>query len=181
ADLRAQSARALVELDFPGYGIGGLSVGESKPLMYEMLEALMPEMPTHKPRYLMGVGSPDCLVEGALRGVDMFDCVLPTRTARTGTLMTSRGKLVIRNAQYARDFGPPDPECGCYTCRNYSRAYLRHLFNTGEILAARLATGHNLYFLTHLMEAVREAIREDRLPAFRDAFFEKYGYTGENA
>jgi queuine tRNA-ribosyltransferase len=181
AALRTESAKALADMDFPGYGIGGLSGGEPKPIMYEMLEALHPALPAAKPRYLMGVGSPDGLIEGALRGVDMFDCVLPTRTARTGTLMTSRGRLVVRNARYARDLGPPDPECECYTCRNYSRAYLRHLFNAGEILAARLATVHNLYFLVHLMERIREAIRKDELLAFRLEFFEKYGYNNDNS
>lgn len=177
-ELRIESAQALTEMDFPGYGIGGLSVGEPKPLMYEMLEALMPYMPADKPRYLMGVGSPDCLVEGALRGVDMFDCVLPTRTARTGTLMTSHGKMNILNARYARDFEPVDDECDCYLCRNFSRAYLRHLFKAEEILAARLASWHNLRFLIALMEKIRQAIAEDRLMDFRNEFFRRYGYEG---
>ncbi len=177
-ELRIESAKTLAEMDFPGYGIGGLSVGEPKPLMYEMLEALMPYMPADKPRYLMGVGSPDCLVEGALRGVDMFDCVLPTRTARTGTLMTSHGKMNILNARYARDFEPVDDECDCYLCQNFSRAYLRHLFKAEEILAARLASWHNLRFLTSLMEKIRQAIAEDRLMDFRNEFFARYGYEG---
>lgn len=180
ADLRKWSAQTLVDMDFPGYGIGGLSVGEPKPLMYEMLEEIMPIMPVNKPRYLMGVGSPDCLIEAAIRGVDMLDCVLPTRTARTGTLLTSRGRLVVRNAAFARDFSPVDPECDCYCCRSFTRAYLRHLFKCDEILAARLATWHNLRFLVHLMEQVREAIAQDRLLDFRNEFFAKYGYSSEN-
>lgn len=175
-DLRERSAKELVELDFPGYGIGGLSVGEPKPLMYEMLEYTVPLLPSDKPRYLMGVGSPDCLIEGVIRGVDMFDCVLPTRIARNGTAMTSRGKVVIKNADNARDFRALDEECSCYTCRNYSRAYLRHLFKAEEILGARLLTIHNLYFLLNLMKLVREAIANDNLTEFRNEFFGKYGY-----
>lgn len=175
ADLRAESAAQLTSLDFPGYAIGGLSVGESKPLMYEMLECTVPLLPQGKPRYLMGVGSPDALVEGAIRGIDMFDCVLPTRIARNGTCMTSQGRLVVRNAQYARDFGPLDPNCGCYTCRHYSRAYLRHLIKADETFGIRLTTYHNLYFLLDLMRQVRQAIMEDRLLDFRDEFFERYG------
>lgn len=175
-DLRMKSLEQLLELDFPGYGIGGLSVGEPKPLMYEILEQITPAMPKDKPRYLMGVGSPDCLIEGVIRGVDMFDCVLPTRTARTGLAMTSRGKVMLRNAPYQRDFGPLDPECDCYTCKNFSRAYLRHLVKAREILAAILITIHNVRFLIRLMEQIREAIRNDNLLEFRKSFFEKYGY-----
>lgn len=176
-DLRLQSAKELMAMDFPGYGIGGLSVGEPKEDMYRILDALDPVMPQEKPRYLMGVGSPDCLIEGALRGVDMFDCVLPTRTARMGTLFTSHGRVNIRNACHEHDFSPLDEECGCYTCRNYSRAYLRHLFKAEEILGARLASWHNLQFLTDLMTRIRQAIAEDRLEAFRSEFFLKYGYS----
>ena len=176
-DLRIQSAQTLADMDFFGYGIGGLSVGEPKPVMYEMLEELMPHMPTAKPRYLMGVGSPDCLIEGVLRGVDMFDCVLATRIARNGTAFTSKGRVVIKNAQYAHDFGPLDDECDCYCCRNFSRAYLRHLFKAGEITGARLASIHNLRFLARLMENVRTAIRDDRLMDFRNDFFRKYDMT----
>lgn len=176
-DLRIQSAKALADMDFFGYGIGGLSVGEPKPVMYGMLETLMPHMPEHKPRYLMGVGSPDCLIEGVLRGVDMFDCVLATRIARTGSCFTSRGRLVIKNAQYARDFAPLDEECDCYACQNFSRAYIRHLFKAGEITGARLMTIHNLRFLLRLMENVRQAILEDRLIDFRNDFFSKYDMT----
>ncbi|RJG21227.1 tRNA guanosine(34) transglycosylase Tgt [Paenibacillus thiaminolyticus] len=174
-DLRIQSAKDLTSMDFPGYAIGGLSVGESKPLMYEVLETTVPLLPDSKPRYLMGVGSPDALVEGSMRGIDMFDCVLPTRIARNGTTMTSQGRLVVRNAKFTRDFGPLDPNCDCYTCRNYSRAYLRHLIKADETFGLRLTTYHNLYFLLNLMRQVREAIREDRLRDFRDEFFEAYG------
>jgi len=174
-DLRRQSAEDLTSLDFPGYAIGGLSVGEPKPLMYELLETTVPLLPAGKPRYLMGVGSPDALIEGSIRGIDMFDCVLPTRIARNGTVMTSRGRLVIRNAAYERDFGPLDPACDCYTCTHYSRAYIRHLIKADEIFGLRLTTIHNLHFLASLMARVRQAIREDRLADFRDEFFESYG------
>lgn len=173
-DLRIQSAQTLAQMDFPGYGIGGLSVGEPKALMYEMLEAIMPHMPQAKPRYLMGVGSPDCLIEGVMRGVDMFDCVLATRIARNGTCFTTNGRLVIKNARYARDFGPIDDECDCYACRNFSRAYIRHLFKAGEITGARLASIHNLRFLLRLMENVRQAIAQDSLPQLRARFYERY-------
>jgi len=145
-DLREKSAQQIIELDFPGYAIGGLSVGEPKPLMYDMLEHTVPFMPKEKPRYLMGVGSPDCLIEGVIRGVDMFDCVLPTRVARNGLAMTCRGKVMLRNAVYQNDFDPLDPECDCYTCSNFSRAYLRHLVKAGEILASMLITLHNIRF-----------------------------------
>lgn len=175
ADLRKQSAEQLTAMDFPGYAIGGLSVGESKPLMYEMLDVTVPLMPANKPRYLMGVGSPDALIEGSIRGVDMFDCVLPTRIARNGTTMTSEGRLVIRNAKFQNDFGPLDPNCDCYTCRNYSRAYIRHLIKADETFGIRLTTYHNLHFLIQLMKDVRQAIMEDRLLDFRDEFFAKYG------
>ena len=173
-DLRVESAKALAGMDFIGYGIGGLSVGEPKPIMYEMLEEIMPYMPAEKPRYLMGVGTPDCLLEGVYRGVDMFDCVLATRIARNGTCLTSSGRLVIRNAQYARDFTPIDPECDCYACTHFTRAYVRHLFKAGEITAGRLASIHNLRFLIRLMEQIRQAIAEDRFLDFRREFYEKY-------
>lgn len=175
-DLRKQSLDELLELDFPGYAVGGLSVGEPKDLMYEVLEYTTPYMPKDKPRYLMGVGSPDCLIEGTIRGIDMFDCVLPTRIGRNGTAMTSHGKIVIKNAAHTESFEALDPECGCYTCKNYSRAYLRHLFKANEILGLRLLTHHNLYFLIKLMEEVRQAIAEDRLLDYRNQFFTKYGY-----
>jgi queuine tRNA-ribosyltransferase len=180
-DLRKQSALDLTSLDFPGYAMGGLSVGEPKPLMYEMLEETIHILPSDKPRYLMGVGSPDALLDGSIRGVDMFDCVLPTRIARNGTLMTSQGRLVVRNAKYTSDFGPLDPECTCYACKNYSRAYIRHLIKADEMFGLRLTTIHNLHFLVHLMAQVREAIREDRLGTFRDQFFEKYGMSGNDS
>ena len=171
-DLRIRSAEELMELDFPGYGIGGLSVGEPKPLMYEALEYTTPVLPKDKPRYLMGVGSPDCLVEGVARGVDMFDCVLPTRIARNGTVFVPEGKLVIRNAKYARDFRPLDENCDCYACRNYSRAYIRHLIKANEILGFRLTTIHNLHYLLNLMADIRKAIEENRFEKFRRDFFE---------
>ena len=142
--------------------------------MYEMLEHTVPLLPQEKPHYLMGVGSPDCLVEGVSRGIDMFDCVLPTRIARNGTVMTSRGKLVIRNAVYARDYQPIDAECSCYTCQNYTRAYLRHLIKANEILGHRLTTIHNLHYLLNLMQQIREALKEERFPAFRQQFWEQY-------
>ena len=174
-ELREQSARDLTSMDFPGYAIGGLSVGEPKPVMYEVLDYTVPLLPAAKPRYLMGVGSPDALIEGSIRGIDMFDCVLPTRIARNGTLMTSEGRLVVRNAKHAEDFGPLDPACDCYTCKNYSRAYIRHLLKADETFGIRLTTYHNLHFLLQLMRDVRQAIMEDRLLDFRDDFFAKYG------
>ena len=171
ADLRRESAEDLVEMDFPGYAIGGLSVGEPKPLMYEVLEQTVPYLPANKARYLMGVGTPDCLVEGVARGIDMFDCVFPTRVARNGTAITSQGRVVIRNAAYAEDFSPLDPECDCYTCRNYSRAYLRHLIRCDEIFGLRLMSLHNLHYLIKLMGRIREAILQDNYPEFRRLFW----------
>lgn len=173
-DLRERSAREITSLDFPGYGIGGLSVGEPKPLMYEMLEATLPLLPADRPRYLMGVGSPDCLLQAIERGVDLFDCVLPTRIARNGTVMTRFGRLVVRNAFYARDHSPLEEGCGCYTCRNYTRAYIRHLLKAGEILGVRLTTIHNLHFILDLMANARRAVSEDRFPEFRREFLEMY-------
>jgi queuine tRNA-ribosyltransferase len=180
-ELRKQSARDLTSLDFPGYAIGGLSVGEPKDIMNRMLEYTTPLLPSNKPRYLMGVGSPDSLIDGSIRGIDMFDCVLPTRIARNGTLMTSTGRLVVKNAQFTRDFGPIDENCDCYTCRNYSRAYIRHLIKCDETFGIRLTSYHNLYFLLRLMEKVRQAIMEDRLGDFREEFFERYGFNKPNA
>ena len=173
-DLRVESAKTLRDMDFIGYGIGGLSVGEPKPVMYEMLEEIMSFMPTEKPRYLMGVGTPDCFLEGVLRGVDMFDCVLATRIARNGTVLTHNGRLVVKNAQYARDFTPLDDQCDCYACTHFTRAYIRHLFKAGEITGARLASIHNLRFLIHMMEEIREAIAEDRFLDYRKSFYERY-------
>lgn len=180
-DLRRQSAEDIISLDFPGYAIGGLSVGEPKDVMNRVLEFTTPLMPDNKPRYLMGVGSPDSLIDGAIRGVDMFDCVLPTRIARNGTMFTRKGRLVIKGAKFARDFGPVDETCDCYTCKNYSRAYLRHLFKADETFGLRLASTHNLHFLMNLMKEVRQAIREDRLLDFKEEFFEEYGYNKPNA
>lgn len=176
-DLRQEAVREMTKLDFPGYSVGGLSIGEPKPIMYDVLDWTVPLMPENKPRYLMGVGSPDCLIEGVIRGIDMFDCVLQTRIARNGTVFTSNGKLVIKNAKYAEDFRPLDEECDCYACQNYSRAYIRHLFKAQEILGARLTTIHNLRFTIKLMEQIREAIKNDSLLKFRDEFFNKYGYN----
>lgn len=172
-DLRERCARGLSEIGFDGYAIGGLSVGETKPLMYEVTGYTAAALPEESPRYLMGVGTPEDLVEGVTLGVDMFDCVMPTRNARTGTLFTSFGKLNIKNAQYAEDEAPVDPECGCYTCRNFSRSYLRHLFHAGEILALRLNTLHNLHYYLELMRGIREAIEKDRLLQFRKDFYSK--------
>ena len=175
-DLREKSARDLVKLDFPGYAIGWLSVGEPAQDMYRILECTVPLLPEDRPRYLMGVGSPDYLVEGAIRGIDMFDCVLPTRIGRNGTVMTSEGRIIVRDAKYARDFSPLDPKCDCYACRNFTRAYIRHLLKAQEILGLRLTTLHNLKFLLDLMTRVRQAIMEDRLGDFREVFFSSYGY-----
>jgi queuine tRNA-ribosyltransferase len=163
ADLRRQCARELVEMDFPGYAIGGLAVGEPSALSYQMTETTVAELPEEKPRYLMGVGYPLDLVEYARRGVDMMDCVLPTRNARNACLFTWSGKLHVRNAAYARDSRPVDERCACAVCRRYTRAYLRHLFNAGEMLAATLATYHNLYFYLDIMRRIRRAIREGTL------------------
>ena len=178
-DLRKQSAEDLIKLDFPGYAIGGISVGEPKEEYIDILKYTAPLMPENKPRYLMGVGSPDYLIEAAMAGVDMCDCVLPTRIARNGTAMTWNGKVVVRNGAYSRDFSPLDPECDCYTCKNYTRAYIRHLINTNEILGTRLLSTHNLYFLTKLMERVRKEIENDNLLNFKNEFYKKYGYTKE--
>ena len=176
-DLRIESAKTLADMDFPGYGIGGLSVGEPKPIMYDMLEKIEPYMPKNKPRYLMGVGTPDCFLEGVLRGVDMFDCVLATRIARNGTCFTKNGRLVIRNATYAHDFGPIEEGCDCYACQNFSRAYIRHLFKAQEITGGRLASIHNLRVLIRMMEEIRQAILEDRFLDYRKSFYENYDMT----
>lgn len=174
-DLRRQSAEEIVALDLPGYAIGGLSVGEPKELMLDVLDDCADYLPADKARYLMGVGSPDYLFEGVERGVDMFDCVLPTRIARHGLAMTSRGRVNIKNAQYERDWEPLDPECDCYTCRNYSKAYLRHLFKSGEMLSSMLLSNHNLHFLINMMKNIRKAIEEDRFLEYKRDFYEKYG------
>ncbi len=173
-DLRKESALRTIEIGFDGYAIGGLSVGEPKPVMYEMLDVVVPLLPEDKPRYLMGVGYPSSLLEAIERGIDMFDCVLPTRNGRTGTIFTHRGKEHIRSESWKEDFSPPDPECDCYVCRNYTRAYLRHLYKAGEILAARLASYHNIYLLVDLMKKAREAIKGGYFPEFKKSFIEKF-------
>ena len=175
-DLRKKSVEDLIALDLPGYAIGGISVGEPKEEFLKMLYYTAPLMPKDKPRYLMGVGTPDYLIEAAMAGIDMCDCVLPTRIARNGTAMTSHGKVVVRNATYERDWEPLDPECDCYTCKNYTRAYIRHLIKTNEILGVRLLSIHNLRFLTKLMERVRIEIENDNLGTFKEEFYKKYGY-----
>ena len=176
-DLRDQSVKDLIELDFPGYAIGGISVGEPKEEFLDILRYTAPQLPENKPRYLMGVGSPDYLIEAALAGIDMCDCVLPTRIARHGTAMTSKGKVVVRNATYEHDYSPLDDECDCYTCKNYTRAYIRHLVKCDEILGMRLLSIHNIKFLTNLMNRVRIEIDNDNLTNFAQEFYKKYGYT----
>lgn len=171
-DLRTKSAEDLIEIGFDGYAIGGVSVGEAKPLMYDITEHTVQYLPKDKPHYLMGVGTPEDIVEGVGLGIDMFDCVMPTRNARNGTLFTSFGKVVIRHAKYAQDNQPIDPTCSCYTCRNYSRAYLRHLFMAKEITVLRLNTIHNLYFYISLIKNIRKAIKEDRFLEFKKEFYQ---------
>ena len=180
-DLRIESIKKVLEHAKCGFSIGGLSVGEPKPVMYEMLDTLRPYYPDDQPRYLMGVGSPDCLVEGIMRGIDMFDCVLPTRMARNGTAFTRDGNLTIRNATFAEDFAPVEEGCDCYCCRNFSRAYIRHLIKADEILGGKLLSIHNIRFLTKLMEDIRQAIMEDRFGDFYREFTARYkwGKGGE--
>lgn len=173
-DLRRLSAEKTLEMDFPGYGIGGFSVGEPHDLMFEILEPTLSFIPFGKPRYLMGVGNPSSLLESIGLGIDMFDCALPTRVARNGTVFTTEGKINLRNARYTRDFKPLDPSCSCYVCRNYTRAYLRHLHNIGEILAHRLLTWHNLAFIFNLLSDAREAILDDSFAKFREDFLTRY-------
>jgi queuine tRNA-ribosyltransferase len=174
ADLRQASVEFLVGLDFPGYAIGGLSVGETKEQMYTILDITAALLPDDKPRYLMGVGAPEDLLEGVARGVDLFDCVLPTRLARNAALFTRHGRINIRNARFERDSAPIEEDCECYTCCHFSRAYLRHLFKAGELLASRLATIHNVHFLLQLMRDIRVAIAADRFLAFKDEFLAGY-------
>ncbi len=171
ADLRVASARELVGLGFDGYAIGGLSVGEDKTDMYGMLDVTVPELPETKPRYLMGVGHPEDLLEGVARGIDLFDCVVPSRHGRTGSLFTTTGRVVIKQAQYAEDERPIDPDCRCPVCRRYSRAYLHHLFMVKEMLGARLNTIHNLWYFSELMRRIREALAEGVFPEFRETFY----------
>ncbi len=174
ADLRIESARTLRDLDFLGYAIGGLSVGETKAQMYATLEATIPELPEGRPHYLMGVGAPEDIVEGVTRGIDIFDCVLPTRVARNGGLFTRAGRMNLRNAQYAADPLPVEPGCDCYTCQHFSRAYLRHLFKAGEILGLHLATVHNVRFMLRLMQEIREHIVTGTFDSFREQFLARY-------
>lgn len=174
-ELRHYSAQKLVEMDFPGYSIGGTSVGEPKEVMYKMIDDAIEYLPEDKPRYLMGVGSVDAIFEGVLRGVDMFDCVLPTRIARHGAAMTTQGRVNIKNAQYAEDYTSLDPSCDCEACQNYTKAYLRHLIRCNEGLGMRLLSIHNLRFLLKLMEDIRLAIEEDRLLELRDKVYSAYG------
>jgi len=174
-DLRHQSAMEIIEMDLPGYAIGGLSVGEPKDLMLEVLDYSVDYLPKDKARYLMGVGSPDYLFEGVEHGIDMFDCVLPTRIARHGLATTSNGRVNIKNAKYERDFSPLDENCNCYTCRNYSKAYLRHLFKADEMLSAMLLSNHNLYFLINMMKNIRTSIEEDRFLEYKKEFYDRYG------
>jgi queuine tRNA-ribosyltransferase len=169
-DLRSLAVEQLIEIDFDGYALGGLSVGEPRDLMFEITGHTAKLLPRNYPIYLMGVGTPEDLVESVYRGVDMFDCVMPTRNARNGMLFTSRGRVVIKNSQYSKDPRPPDENCGCYTCRNYSRAYLRHLYMSREILAYHLNTIHNLYYFVGLMRSIREAIENDTFLLFRNNF-----------
>lgn len=179
-ELREWSARETTAMDLPGYAVGGLSVGEPKELMYEMLEYSTSLLPQDKPRYLMGVGTPDCLVEGVQRGIDMFDCVYPTRVARNGMAMTWTGRLVMKNAQFTHDHHMLEEGCGCYACRNgYTRAYIRHLVRANEIFGLRLLSLHNLYFLQDFMRRMRQAILDDRFTEFRSDFFNHYQMHGK--
>ena len=176
-DLRLTSLKETIPYAKYGMGIGGLSVGEPKEIMYEVLDEMLPHYPTNVPRYLMGVGSPDCLVEGVKRGIDMFDCVLATRIARNGTALTSNGKIVVRNGIYKNDFSPLDSECDCYCCRNYSKAYLRHMINAGEMMGGMLISLHNITYLNNLMAKIREAIMGDYFSEFIEEFYKKTGDT----
>lgn len=180
-DLRRRSLSELVEMDFPGYAVGGLSVGESKSETWEMVEIVADGLPVDRPRYLMGVGTPVDLVEGVSRGIDMFDCVLPTRNARNGTVFAAGGRMVLRNARYTRDFRPIDEDCGCDTCRRYSRAYLRHLFVAGEILGPVLATHHSLYFYCDTMRRMREAIARGTFESWKRDFLDRYASEESDA
>ncbi len=178
-DLRLQSAEFLSALDFPGYAVGGLAVGETKEQMYATLDYTCPALPAHKPRYLMGVGAPEDIVEAVYRGIDLFDCVLPTRIARNGSLLTPEGRVNMRNARFAADSRPLQEDCTCYTCRTFSRAYLRHLYKAGEVTALRLGTIHNVHFMLDLMRRIRAAIDEQRYEEFRAAFLERYRISNQ--
>ena len=178
-ELRRVSAEQITSLDFPGYAIGGLSLGEPKSLMWEMVETTVQYMPSSRPRYLMGVGSPEDIVEGISRGIDIFDSALPTRVARNGALYTREGRKNIRRSAYREDMGPVEAGCGCFACRNYTAAYLHHLFRCEELLAYRLATIHNLFFMQKLIEEARSAIAEGVFPEFKKGFLESYKTTDE--
>ena len=182
-DLRRYSAERLVAMDFPGYSVGGVSVGETKETARKMVEYAVPFLPKDKPRYLMGVGAADDLIDGVIRGIDMFDCVLPTRVARHGAAMTSIGRVIVKNKTYERDFTPLDERCGCYTCQNYTKAYIRHLLKANETFGQRLVSYHNLYFLIDLMKQVQDAIKANRLLDFKAEFMERYNqnYSGKTA
>lgn len=173
-DLREESVKKMIDIGFPGYAIGGLSVGEAKEDMLDTLDFTVPLLPDDKPRYLMGVGTPEDLIEGVRRGIDMFDCVMPTRIARHGSIYTSEGRITIRNATYKEDFTAPDHDCDCYVCQNYSRAYIRHLLKRNEILGVRLTTYHNLYFFIDLMNKIKDAIANNSFMTFREKFYKKY-------
>ena len=173
-DLRVECAKQLVDLDFPGYALGGISVGEPTDLMYEIIEKTIEHLPQDKPRYLMGVGTPLDIIEAVERGVDMFDCVVPTRNGRNGTAFTWKGKLNVRGASFAKDFMPIDENCGCYTCKNHTRAYIRHLFNTDEILGLRLVSLHNLFFYSEFMVKLRKSVLESKLGEFKKTIAQYY-------
>lgn len=179
-DLREHCAKELVKMDFPGYSIGGTSVGEPKDVMYKMIEDAIQWLPENKPRYVMGVGNPIDLIEGSIRGADMFDCVLPTRVARHGAVMTSQGRLNINNMKFKYDFTPLDPNCDCYACKHYTRSYIRHLHKSEEIFGKSLLSIHNVRFLLKLSEDIRTAIQEDRLLDFKNEFLERYGHDVYN-
>jgi queuine tRNA-ribosyltransferase len=174
ADLRAESVRALMDMDFDGYAVGGLAVGEPKAQMFEILAGVTPQLPEDRPRYLMGVGKPEDIVRAIGMGVDMFDCVLPSRNARNGTLYTWNGRIILKQSQYRMDFSPPDVNCGCYTCRNFSRAYLRHLFMNGEMTGLRLNTLHNVHFFLELVSRARQAILAGKFAQWQADFFRNY-------
>ncbi|BDV42491.1 queuine tRNA-ribosyltransferase [Geotalea uraniireducens] len=173
-DLRALCAKELVQMDFPGYAIGGVSVGEGLELLKRVVEYTAPFLPDDKPRYLMGVGLPEDILESVERGIDMFDCVIPTRYARSATLFTNRGRIRLTNRKYRRDFYPVDPNCSCYTCRNFTRAYLHHLFNANEVLSAILSSIHNVHFYLNMMAEIRRAIEEERFSEYKRTFLDSY-------
>lgn len=173
-DLREECAKKFVAMDFDGFSLGGLSVGEPQELMYHIAEVTVPFLPEDKPRYMMGVGLPDDIIGAVACGIDMFDCVAPTRYGRNGTAFTSQGKVVVRNGAYSEDFTTLDPECNCYTCKNFTKAYLRHLFNTSEMLGLRLVSFHNVYFYLEMMRQIRTAISENRFFEYKEEFLKKY-------